>query len=157
MTKSVLHRGNPPSSIAPAVADAPDATGAEVFEESLRDDVQRLLTFAALGRDWDSYGAEPISNDAIEGAQLLLSAVASQAEYKLGRRVKPFAVAPLADGGVQLEWRGVEYTIEVEVTPDGRCGYLVVAGESDELTSVEEAEDLLLNAVVPKVLHVIGG
>lgn len=157
VTRSALRRSNAPSSVAPVIVDAPDATGAEVFEERLWEDLQRILAFAALECDWDSYGAEPISHDAIEGAQLLLSAVASQAEYKLGRGVKPYAVAPLADGGVQIEWRGAEYAIEVEISPDGRYGYLVVTGEPAEPTVMEEAENLSLIAVIPKIVHVIGG
>jgi hypothetical protein len=44
----------------------------------------------------------------------------------------PYAVAPVSDGGVQLEWRSSPLEIEVEVGPLGELGYLLIDGRVAE-------------------------
>jgi len=92
---------------------------------------EALDELAQLRHDWDSYGASPPTAAAISAAQGLLASVAEQYAETTDEWVLPWATAPLADGGVQFEWRGPGGAIEVEITPQGRFGYLV---ERDERT-----------------------
>jgi hypothetical protein len=66
-------------------------------------------------RDWDSYGAEPVSRNALYNARLLVWAARGVAGA--GTRFDPVA-GPLPDGGVTLLWRGPGTTkIVVRVAP----------------------------------------
>ena len=112
---------------------------------------ERLEELAGLGPNWDSYGAAPISADAIAGAQRLLAAVAMEADNPAGDGVRPYVVVPVANGGVQIEWRGPDAGIEVAIGPDGDLGYLLVTGEEPARTFEERdgvAEDDLVQVVV---------
>jgi hypothetical protein len=53
---------------------------------------------------WDSYGAPPISEAAIQSAQAFLSRM---------------DITPCSDGGVQLEWHTYGFDLEVEFHPNG--------------------------------------
>lgn len=70
-------------------------------------ELAQLDEFAKLEPDWDSYGSERISPDAIDQARSLIELVAK------ARGVAPYAVAPVADGGVYVEWRGPNGKLEV--------------------------------------------
>jgi len=99
------------------------ATDAGVFVQPT---LQRLTQLAGLPGGWDSYGAAPPSPQAIFVARELLVAVASRFGRTVGDRVRPYALAPIADGGVQIEWRGPRAEIEVEIDPIGQLGYLLI-------------------------------
>lgn len=133
-----------------------DATGAEVVAESLHDDMRLLEEFTRLDWDWDSYGAEPIATAAIEGAYLILNALAARLEPRFGRRVKPYAVAPLADGGVQAEWRGPGGKIAVEIDAAGRYSSLQVSG-AEASPRIVESSALSLHDVERQIAAIIGG
>ncbi len=89
--------------------------------------VAEIEGYAALPADWDSYGARPISAVAIDAATALLRRAALELSA-LGESVEPFDVAPLANGGVQLEWRRADAVLEVEVDPAGGLRWLTVEG-----------------------------
>jgi hypothetical protein len=55
---------------------------------------------AALGPDWNGYGEQAITPEAI-ATLAWISAV------------------PLSSGGIQLEWHTGQFDIEVEIGPDG--------------------------------------
>lgn len=81
-------------------------------EERITDDLlSRLDEFAAIESDWDSYGADPISPAAVTLARAFLVA--------LGARFAPDNVAPIADGGIQMEWRGAGRNMQIEITATG--------------------------------------
>jgi hypothetical protein len=68
----------------------------------------------------------------------------------------PFTAAPLADGGVQVEWRGPGGTVEVEISPEGAFGYLLLrgAGAAEEATegggaSLPGIMTIITSVVVP--------
>lgn len=111
----------------------------------LRPARERLAQISRLEADWDSYGAEPPSTTAVSRAIALLESVEESLAGLLGEQIRPYAIAPVADGGVQLEWRGLTKTLEVEIGPDGDLGYLLLEGvepnrtftEADEVTSSE--------------------
>ena len=90
---------------------------------------ERLEELTRLGPNWDSYGAEPISPQAIALARQFLTAVAERFAAWAGDRVHPYVIVPLANGGVQLEWRGPGGDLEVEIGPDGHFAYRLITGQ----------------------------
>lgn len=109
--------------------------------------LQRVTRLADLQPDWDSYGADPPSAQAVAGAHDVLMAVNEQFAATRGESVLPFAIAPLNDGGLQLEWRGPLAEIEVDIDPTGHLGYLFVDKSGAERAFVEQDE-----AACPDVL-----
>ena len=115
---------------------------------------ERLEELAGLGPGWDSYGAAPISARAIASVRRLLAAIASEVDDPAGDRVRPYVVVPIANGGVQIEWRGPGGSLEVDVGPAGDLGYLLITGEEPARTFEERdgvAEDELVQVVVAKL------
>lgn len=97
----------------------------------LRSARERLDEIAQLPDDWDSYGAVRPTTEAVSAAQDLLTALWAGLVDAVDQTAVPWAVAPLADGGVQFEWRRQGGAIEVEIAPHGMLNYLV---ERDERT-----------------------
>ncbi|GEM_PF-6940527 len=91
----------------------------------VRTALRRLAEMATLEHDWDSYGADPPSAVAVTTASSFLLHVVEQLGELAGERVKPFAVAPF-DGGVQLEWRGSQAEVEIDVDSAGELSYVYV-------------------------------
>ena len=72
---------------------------------------EKLLSFKILEYNWDTYGANPISIQAIETADKLLRMLSSETP-------RAFMV-PTSNGGVSFDWP----TYELEISPQG---YVVV-------------------------------
>ena len=72
-----------------------------------------IYTLYELGAGWDSYGAMPIDQRAIEAVQRFVTVAG--------------CAVPLSDGGVQLEWHVDGWDIEIEFTPEGKIGGVLVA------------------------------
>jgi len=68
----------------------------------------------------------------VSAAYGLLAALWEHLGEAAGEDAVPWAIAPLADGGVQFEWHGPSDMIEVEIGPGGDFDYLV---ERDEVTT----------------------
>ena len=100
--------------------------------------LQRIAGFADLEPDWDSYGAEPSSPVARTEATRWVEIVADLFEPRVGAAAVPYSVAPLADGGVQIEWRGSGGIVELEVGPAGELGYLF-EGTGDPTNEADDA------------------
>ena len=116
---------------------AEELTAAHERPSFLEPAQQRLAELARLEADWDSYGAEPVSDTAIWKVRLLLKSVEETLGGAAHEEMRPYAIAPVADGGVQVEWRRAGETLEVEAAPVGHLGYLYVRGEGDNRTFVE--------------------
>jgi hypothetical protein len=58
-----------------------------------------------------------------------------------GRHLPPWMIAPVADGGVQLEWIAGTRKIEVQIDPDGQLSYLII-DRSDASASYTEEHDV---------------
>ncbi|MGI8857570.1 MAG: hypothetical protein ACR2JW_17690 [Thermomicrobiales bacterium] len=119
----------------------------EVYPEAAR----RLDEFATLPPGWDTYDAQPIAARALDEARRLLAAVGRRLN---GRAMiaRPFFVAPLPYGGVQIEWRRAENEIEVEIAPDGRFGYLSTTGEGENRVFVEK-DDASTDEVIDRIVR----
>jgi hypothetical protein len=91
--------------------------------------------FKKLEPNWDSYGAKPITTIAMLSAQQLILKAPSQ----------PYAVAPVANGGVYAEWRLKKEIVGVWVDEKGSMGYLVTFDDGTflEVCSASE-EDILM-------------
>jgi hypothetical protein len=51
---------------------------------------------------------------------------------------EPFHIAPLSDGGIQVEWRSLRGALEVDISPRSELGFLLVRGTGDSRTFEEE-------------------
>lgn len=92
---------------------------------------RKLLEMGQSEPDWDSYGAQPTSLNAVRKAEELFAKIANQFYLTKGEKIRPYDVAPLTNGGVQLEWRSLSGSLEVEVHPDLEFRYLLTQGEGD--------------------------
>jgi hypothetical protein len=91
----------------------------------LKEARETLDEIAHLEDDWDSYGALRPTGAAVSAAHVLLGSLWEQLGPRVDERAIPWATVPLADGGVQFEWRGPGGAIEVEIGPRGTMNYLV--------------------------------
>ncbi len=94
---------------------------------SLTSIFERLKELAQLEADWDSYGAKAISSVALVKVFEVLEALKER--FVKVKEPLPQFIAPLADGGLQLEWNGQQGDIEVEIYPDGDLGYVLIEGQ----------------------------
>ncbi len=116
--------------------------------------IERLEGFRALGEDWDSYDAEPPSLRAITLARVILESVCENYELIAGERVRPYAISPLSDGGVQVEWRGPQAHLELEINTIGQISYLLVTGTGEQ-RKYEEAERVPWSQVMGLIAGVL--
>ena len=110
--------------------------------------LEQIFEFAELEPNWDSYGAQPISLLAVKKAVQLLSQLAAIWPAAVAVSLRPYDVAPLSNGGVQLEWRSSKGSLEVEINPGAGYGYLLSLGQGAE-RRFEEAD----HASLTDILH----
>lgn len=86
--------------------------------------LRQAQTLSNLARDWDSYGAAPISGEAIATARALLTDLSFQ---PLAAAYVPFHIAPDPTGGIQIEWRRADGSgsLELWIGRDGLMQSLV--------------------------------
>lgn len=137
------------SHMSPATATLPDDTRGTV-----RQALHRLADMAALPTNWDSYGAEPPSSVAVGQAGVLVETVAEATHATLGTRIAPWTSAPIADGGIQVEWSASKRRIEVQVGPNGSLGYLIER-ESGGQPEYEEEEEASFDDVVNLIVRLL--
>jgi len=68
-------------------------------------------------QDWDTYGADPLDDRAIEAAKRFLS--------------HGPAIVPLNDGGIQLEWHIDDLDLELEFDKSGKPTSVWARRDSD--------------------------
>ena len=113
-----------------------------------------LKTLRQLGNslpNWDSYGALPLTERALGTAGRLLGDIASEMASVAARDGMPYHIAPLADGGILLEWdtRGSGDELAVDISADGEFGYLQITGTGESRTFDEQ------DGVPPARVHAI--
>ena len=117
--------------------------------------LRKLDELRNLPEDWDSYGADPISPNAIAKAKSILTSVMIAFGGIIGNVVQLTDVIPIADGGVQLEWVGPHAELEIEISPNGNIGLLYIS-VSEGRRNYEESKDNSLNdvyTVIAKLIH----
>jgi hypothetical protein len=127
---------------------------ATLTDVSLDPILERLTQLTQLEADWDSYGALPVSSVAFVKVCQLLIDVKYSLSPLVGERILPSDVAPIADGSLQLEWRGPHGKLEVEIKPDMDFSYLLIKGEGSERT-FEEKNQVSLSEVLNVVSQVL--
>ncbi|MGB2986951.1 MAG: hypothetical protein WBE26_13850 [Phycisphaerae bacterium] len=82
--------------------------------------ITKLSDLAPLEDNWDSYGASPIDPRSISNAQALVQWLA----MFIG--VDEPAVGASPDGEAGLSWDGGPWSLDVDVSPDGRIDYVYI-------------------------------
>jgi hypothetical protein len=95
--------------------------------------VNRISGFSQLPQNWDSYGSDPVSKDALRMALLFLS------EGPLELIPEP-TVSPVAGGGLGFHWRVDRRDLEFEFLPDGTVEYLKSFRPEQGETAPEEGK-----------------
>jgi hypothetical protein len=116
--------------------------------------LRKLEELKNLPEDWDAYGANPISPNAIAKAKSIITSVILAFGDIIGNVVQLTDVIPIADGGVQLEWIGPHAELEIEILPDGTIGLLYISGSEDNRI-YEESENNSLSDIYAKVGRLI--
>ena len=111
------------SSVSPRIQ-----TTVSTFPSTAGPALRRLQMFSSLGRNWDSYDAEPPSAVALGAARQLMLKLESSSWAFSTSAAAPSSVAPISDGGVQLTWRNRGELLEIEVSPDGLISCLIDHG-----------------------------
>jgi hypothetical protein len=94
--------------------------------ESILPTLERLQELSKLEPNWDSYDAEPLSPTAVATASTLIAAVDETRRAVTGKHAPPWMVAPVPDGGLQVEWKSGPRKIEVLIDPEGDLSYLII-------------------------------
>jgi hypothetical protein len=91
-----------------------------------------------LESGWDDDDAEPISPQAIQSAERWLNECQA-------KDIPLDFIAPLRDGGLQLEWKDLSRQIflEIEISPTGQSRYLIHSLKSPGLIAKESITDSL--------------
>jgi hypothetical protein len=119
-------------------------------ETLLRTVDRRLSELLALEDDWDSYGGKPPSATAV----LLAGRLTQRAYDRYGEAALPTSISPLAYGGVEVEWEGVDALLALDVSPEGNLGTMLRQGTGPDAV-YEEADDLGWDDVVNSIGRVL--
>jgi hypothetical protein len=119
-------QSSPRYALSESVAGSQSTYEVRTDMESIIPALTRLNELAQLQPNWDSYDAEALTPSAIAAASLLITSVNEDRRSLTGRPAPPWVVAPVPDGGVQVEWMASPRKIVVQIDPDGELSYLVV-------------------------------
>lgn len=123
-----------------------------VFHET----ILMLEALRDLEEDWDSYGAERISDKAINEAKGLLRELQDRylhdeiAPSAYRSDIKPSRVAPLSNGGVMVQWNGPRARLKVFIDPD-RALHLLAVGSPGSEDRLREARNVPQSEVLRAV------
>ena len=89
--------------------------------------IRKASELVHLPTGWNSYGAKPVTNEAVEAAIAFLVEAISASQ-----NVVAPAIVPTVRGGLQLEWhrRGVD--LEIEFGPDASGSWYAEDRETEE-------------------------
>jgi hypothetical protein len=119
-------------------------------QPSLQSALQQLEAISELQKDWDSYGSDPPTPDAIFAVRTLIAA----ADRRF--RSVPYFIGPVSGGGVQIEWRGPGREIEVEVQRNGKSfSYLLIEGKGTTNRKADEKDNLSPSQILDVIYSVI--
>lgn len=124
------------SSVRPPVAEAEpvEPNGSAPYAPGLPETIRaRFFELSRLEADWDSYGALPPAPRSLTMAQSIIARTTAQ----LGGRGVPTDVMPIADGGIQVEWRGRSRELALNAAPDGSWSYLLIEHTSGDRAYTE--------------------
>lgn len=102
--------------------------------------VEKVRSFATLPVDWDSYGAPPVTETAVQQGLVLLRA--PELLRLLPAHQVHLAAFPRRDGGLQLDIDGGRLAIEIEVMAEGETVFTFFDADNEvqaEFNSLVEA------------------
>lgn len=85
---------------------------------------ERIAQLCKLGKNWDSYGAEPISAACLQVGILLIRAL-------LERGAPTPHIVPTPSGGLQFEWFLADRELEIEVISPSQLAYFYEDAEGE--------------------------
>lgn len=115
--------------------------GAALAASHLEPTFERLEELANLEPDWDGYEGRPPSSQATAIAGCLVAGAWDRFGAQYDERAQPYEIMPIADGGLQLEWRGSAERLHLNVGPDSRISFLHVVGHGAQ-RAYREGDDL---------------
>ena len=127
----------------------------KVASPALSTDLDRIEALTALKEDWDTYGGVPPTIPSARRAADLLVSLVDTGRFPSYNAARPYTIAPLASGGLHLEWRGPHGELTVEVYPDGLLGYYALETR-DGVTTETDEEDPPLAVVHDHLRHILG-
>ncbi len=104
--------------------------------------------------NWDSYGGEPPTPQAVVASKVLLQNANMVLGKYVGARLEPEYVAPRPDGGIQIEWGHRPIKVSVSVSAHGEFGYLAVSWKSG-VREPRERHEVALNDVIQEIARVV--
>lgn len=107
-----------------------------------------LHRISNIQTDWDSYGAEPPSADAIRASQEILEDLAEA-------QILPSTIVPSAEGGVSIYFMTGNRTVYVESYNQGSQA-LVMYDQLGNTEVLEVGRDILRSDVGGKILEYLG-
>lgn len=100
----------------------------------------RLRRLRGLNHDWDSYGAIPVTREALLSAERFLKSLESSLpDELLSKYWTPSVLGARADGGILVEWEGRKGIFELHIEPDGTRGYFAEDMESGRVSEADSA------------------
>jgi hypothetical protein len=116
--------------------------------------LDRISRLETLPENWDSYGSQPPTSIAASMARELIWNIIAAYDGDALDEAIPFTALPLSGEGVQVEWRGTNRAIEVEIGPEGKLSYLVMARHEGHEQS-EERDNVPVEEITRLVLTVL--
>jgi hypothetical protein len=107
-----------------------------------------LQRISSMGADWDSYGAEPPSADAIRASQEILAELA-------GALILPSTIVPSAEGGVSIYFMSGNRTAYIE-SYNGGSQALVMYDQDGNTAVLEVGREILPTDVGARILAYLG-
>ena len=101
-----------------------------------------------MGRDWDSYGADPPGANAIQASRRILEELA-------GAMILPSAIVPSAEGGISIYFMTGDRTVYVESYNQGLQA-LVMYDQNGSPDVLEIGRDIPLCEVGARILAYLG-
>jgi hypothetical protein len=104
--------------------------------------IEDVRSLERLPRNWDSYGAAPLDDNAVVAAFELVV-------YAENRCDCPMQIVPLSNGGLGLRWTNDQSELEIDVDPSGVCEALFTCpaiGDPIELpagSTLADAKELI--------------
>jgi hypothetical protein len=111
------------------------------INDLLKPTFRQLAVLRNLETNWDGEGGRPVSVFTIAKAISLFPEIVCMFYRVVQDAIRPYDVAPMGDGGVQLEWRGPYGILQLEVHADGTYAYLLIEGEGEN-RRFEEADNI---------------
>ena len=98
--------------------------------------LNKIDGFHNLDSDWDSYGAEPITEIALDTAKKIVQLISTENYFSQKAEINVF---PMRDGGVQFEFDRDISSAELEISPKGMLTFILF----DDKSNVLKQEQLL--------------